>query len=243
MTQQDMSQSGTHFVFDPMAVRYDRCNHLFSLGIDHYWRRKLVKTARAHAHQHVLDVCSGTGDIVYSFLKHSPVRHIVGIDLSESMIHLAMEKQILYSSKGWMYNKQLEWKVADAADAGLESDHFDIVSCAFGIRNVCQRQASLDEMYRVLKLNGKLYFLEFSLPANPLLRLMYRFYLDRFMPLMGKWIVGDRKPLEYLAQSIRRWHTEVDFAKELDQAGFRLLYKTPLTGGIVTMWTAVKVAK
>lgn len=243
MKQQDSSQPGTHFVFDPMAARYDRCNHVFSLGIDHYWRRKLVKTARPHANQHVLDVCSGTGDVVFSFLKHSSARHVTGTDLSESMIHLAMEKQILYSTKPWMRNKHLTWHVSDAAQMHQSPESYDVVSCAFGIRNVCDRRGALDEMYRVLKHNGKLFILEFSLPSNPVFRAIYSFYLKRIMPTIGKWVVGDEEPLRYLAQSIRHWHTSVDFNKELHQSGFRLLHKTPLTGGIVTLWTAVKSGK
>jgi demethylmenaquinone methyltransferase/2-methoxy-6-polyprenyl-1,4-benzoquinol methylase len=243
MKQQDNPQPGTHFVFDPMAARYDRCNHVFSFGIDHYWRRKLVKTARPHAHQHVLDLCSGTGDIVYSFLKHSQVRHITGADLSESMIQLAMEKQVLYNSKTWMQHKHVDWHVADAARMHLASYSYDIVSCAFGIRNIRDRCAALKEIHRVLKANGKLYILEFSLPTNPLFRFVYCSYLRRIMPLVAKWIVGSREPLDYLARSIQQWHTDVDFTKELHQSGFRLLYKTPLTGGIVTFWTAVKVGK
>jgi demethylmenaquinone methyltransferase/2-methoxy-6-polyprenyl-1,4-benzoquinol methylase len=237
---QDSRQPGTHFVFDPMAARYDRCNHLFSVGIDHYWRRKLVESARVHAHQRVLDVCTGTGDVAYSFLKHSPVRHVTGVDLSESMIHLAMEKQILNSGKPWMKNKHLTWTVADAAETGLPDSGFDVVVCGFGIRNVRDRQAALNEMRRVLKTKGKLYILEFSLPPNPMLRGVYQFYLRRIMPIVGKWVVGAKEPLNYLGQSVCQWHTTVDFTKELHQSGFRLLSKTPLTGGIVTLWTAVR---
>jgi len=233
-------QPGTHFVFDPMAARYDRCNHVFSMGIDHYWRRKLVKTARPHVNQRILDVCSGTGDVVYTFLKYTSVQHITGVDLSESMIHLAMEKQIIFSGKSWMCSKHLNWRVADTVNTGLPDESYDLVSCAFGIRNVCDRNAALNEIHRVLKKKGKLYILEFSLPNNPLLRLLYQFYLNRIMPFFGRWIVGQKEPLRYLSQSIQHWHTGVDFIQEFHRSGFRLLYKTPLTGGIVTLWTAVK---
>ena len=89
----------THFVFDPMADKYDRCNHLFSLGIDHLWRKRLVKAVHPYPHQRILDLCTGTGDVVFIFLKHSPVQNITGVDLSESMIDLAQEKQIRYSSR------------------------------------------------------------------------------------------------------------------------------------------------
>jgi demethylmenaquinone methyltransferase/2-methoxy-6-polyprenyl-1,4-benzoquinol methylase len=223
-----------------MASKYDRCNHVFSLGVDHFWRKKLVGTVYPYPHQRILDLCTGTGDIVFSFLKHSPVQNITGVDLSESMIDLAQEKQIRYSSRSWMRNKNVSWKVTDATQTDLDSDGFDIVTCAFGIRNISDRTAALNEIHRLLKIKGKLGILEFSLPANPLLRFPYHFYLNRIMPSFGKCVIGDKEPLRYLAQSIDHWHTEVDFSSELAQAGFKLIRKTPLTGGVVTLWVAVK---
>lgn len=199
-----MNAENTHFVFDPVAVRYDQCNHVFSLGIDHWWRKKLVKTACAHSNQRVLDLCTGTGDVVFSFLKHSQAQRITGVDLSESMIDLAQEKEIQYSGASWMRSKNLTWKVADATDTGVESEAYDIVSCAFGIRNIPDTVAALNEANRVLKTRGKLYILEFSLPSNPLLRVLYNVYLCKIMPLFGKIVIGSKEPLRYLAQSIQR---------------------------------------
>ena len=223
-----------------MADKYDRCNHLFSLGIDHLCRRELVRNVCVHPRQHVLDLCCGTGDVVFSFLKHSPVQNITGVDLSESMIDLAQEKQIRYSSRNWMWNKKVSWKLADAAQTGLDSESFDIATCVFGIRNIPDRTAALNEICRLLKPKGKLGILEFSLPANPLLRFPYCFYLNHMMPLLGKWFLGNKEPLDYLARSIGHWHREVDFSSELAQAGLKLTCKTPLTGGVATLWLAVK---
>jgi demethylmenaquinone methyltransferase/2-methoxy-6-polyprenyl-1,4-benzoquinol methylase len=235
-----MGNQNTHFVFDPMADKYDRCNHIFSMGIDHRWRKKLIRAVYPYPHQQVLDVCTGTGDVVVSFLKHSPVKNITGVDLSESMIDLAQKKQIRYSDRSWMRNKKISWKVSDVGQTGLDSDAFDIVTCAFGIRNISDRPAALNEIRRLLKPKGKLGILEFSLPANPLLRFPYNFYLNRIMPSLGKCVIGDKEPLRYLAQSIGHWHTEVDFSSELAEAGFKLIHKTPLTGGVAALWVAVK---
>jgi len=237
-----MTKPKTKYDFDDISARYDRCNHLFSFGIDHLWRRHLVKSINAHPRQHVLDLCCGTGDVVFSFLKHGSVGHVTGLDISEPMIDLAQEKQIRFCGNSWMRNKTLSWKVADAAQTGLESNTFDFVTCAFGIRNIPDRIAALIEMYRVLKPTGRLYILEFSLPGNPLLRVPYQFYLGRVMPLLGKWIVGEKKPLQYLSQSIRHWHDEVHFSTELGQAGFKLVRKTPLSGGVAALWVAAKNA-
>lgn len=222
-----------------MAAKYDQCNHLFSLGIDRRWRRELVKSVNAHSRHHVLDLCCGTGDVVFSFLKHSPVQTIVGADLSELMIDLAREKQIYLNSKRWMHHKKLVWKLTDAAYTGLETNSFDIVTCAFGIRNISDRTETLHEIRRLLKSKGKLGILEFSLPANSLVRFPYNFYLGRIMPWLGKWIIGTKEPLHYLARSIVHWHRDVDFSNELARAGFKLIRKTPLTGGVATLWIAV----
>jgi demethylmenaquinone methyltransferase/2-methoxy-6-polyprenyl-1,4-benzoquinol methylase len=236
-----MSKPGTHFDFDAISVRYDRCNHLFSFGIDHLWRRHLVKSVNAHPRQHVLDLCCGTGDVVFSFLRHHPVKNLTGLDISEPMIDLAQEKQIRFGDKPWMRNKTLSWRVADAVRTGLESNTFDFVTCAFGIRNIPDRVAALMEMHRVLKPKGKLYLLEFSLPSNPLLRVPYQFYLGRVMPLLGTWVVGAKEPLQYLSRSIRHWHNEVDFTAELGKTGFKLIRKTPLTCGVAALWVAAKI--
>lgn len=235
-----MNKPQTKFDFDDISVRYDRCNHLFSFGIDHFWRRQLVKSVNLYPRQHVLDLCCGTGDVVFSFLKHSPVKNLTGLDISEKMIDLAQEKQIRFSSNSWMQNKSLSWKVADAAQTGLEAESFDFVTCAFGIRNIPDRMAALNEINRVLKPKGKLYILEFSLPSNPLLRVPYQFYLCRIMPLLGKVVIGAKEPLQYLAHSICDWHTEVDFSGDLDKTGFKLIHKIPLTRGVAALWVAVK---
>ncbi|MCI0500046.1 MAG: ubiquinone/menaquinone biosynthesis methyltransferase [Planctomycetales bacterium] len=233
-----MNSQRTHFVFDPIADKYDRFNRLFSFGIDRGWRKKLVQMVQPHPNQQVLDLCCGTGEVVFSFLRHTLARTVTGADISETMIDFAQEKQIRFSSRPWMQNKTIAWHVCDAAQTGLAPGSFDVVTCAFGIRNVPDRQAALGEMHRLLKSKGKLGILEFSLPAHPLGRTLYGFYLHRLVPRLGKCILGAPEPLHYLANSIQGWHDEANFAAELDKAGFKLIRKTPLTGGIATLWLA-----
>lgn len=225
-------------MFDTIAAQYDRFNRLFSFGIDRGWRKKLVQMVPPHPNQQVLDLCCGTGEVVFSFLRHTLARTVTGADISETMIDFAREKQILYSSRPWMQNKTIVWQVCDAAQTGLASGSFDVVTCALGIRNIPNRQAALNEMHRLLKPRGKLGILEFSLPTNPLLRAPYGFYLRRLLPRLAKPVLGSAEPLGYLADSIQHWHTETNFAGELDKAGFKLVRKTPLTGGIATLWLA-----
>lgn len=235
-----MNTSKTHFDFDPVAIKYDRCNHFFSLGIDHLWRKTLVETILPHPHQKLLDVCTGTGDLIFSFFKHSRIQHAVGLDLSDTMIDLAQEKQITLSGRRWMSDKDLVWKVADALQTELESDSFDIVTCAFGVRNIPDRMAFLSEMYRVLNPKGRLCILEFSLPSNAILKYPYSFYLTHIMPGLGRFIIRSREPLAYLARSVKRWQNEIDFSSELGNSGFKLIHKTPLSFGIATLWIAGK---
>lgn len=231
-----MSEQKTKFDFDSIAGRYDRFNHLFSSGMDYRWRREIIRTLNPKIQQRVLDVCTGTGDLVFAFLKHSHARDVTGLDVNEAMICLAQEKQIHLGSKAWVRNKKVQWFVAEAAETGLASNSFDYLTCAFGIRNIHDRAAALKEMHRLLKPNGKLCILEFSLPTNPFLGAFYHFYLNYFMPAAGRFILGSKEPLRYLATSIRHWHTQVNFSLELSQCGFTLIRKVPLTGGIVTLW-------
>lgn len=233
-----MTKETTQFIFDGIAADYDRFNRLFSFGIDRRWRRQLVKAVQPHPHQQVLDLCCGTGEVVFTILRHTLARTVVGADISEAMIDFAMEKQIRFSMKPWMQNKSLAWHVCDAAHTGLAAGSFDIITCAFGLRNIPDCPAVLNEMRRLLKSKGKLGILEFSLPAHPLARALYKFYLDRLMPHLAKPVIGSADPVRYLADSIRRWHYEVDFAGQLDKAGFKLVRKTPLTAGIAALWLA-----
>ncbi len=235
-----MNQPNTKFDFEDIAARYDRCNHLFSFGIDQLWRREITKTLNSKIHQRILDVCTGTGDLAFTFLKHSHSKDVTGLDISEAMIERAHQKQERLAAKPWIRNKKIHWQVADAADTKLESNSYDFITCAFGIRNIPDRAAALNEMHRLLKSNGKLCILEFSLPSNPVLCPVFRFYLNHIMPAAGRLVLGSTQPLKYLAHSIHRWHTEVDFAHEMSAGGFTLVRKLPLTGGIVTLWLAKK---
>ncbi|MBL7215261.1 MAG: ubiquinone/menaquinone biosynthesis methyltransferase [Phycisphaerae bacterium] len=235
-----MNTLNTKFDFESIAERYDRCNHLLSFGIDHLWRREVIQTLNPKIQQRVLDICTGTGDLAFAFLRHSHSKDVTGLDISKVMIGLAQEKQNRLASKPWIKNKNVRWQVADATKTGLESKSFDFITCAFGIRNIPDRTAVLKEMFRLLKPNGKLCVLEFSLPSNPLLRTIYRLYLNYIMPAAGKLLFGSKEPLKYLARSVHHWHTEVNFVREMSDSGFTLIRKVPLTGGIVTLWLAGK---
>ncbi len=230
----------TEAMFSKIAARYDRCNHLFSLGIDHYWRKRLVHLLSPKTDDTVLDLCCGTGDMAFALLKHSLTRYVIAVDCSETMIQLAQEKRMLRVPRRWMSGKTLRLRVEDAATLSFENDNFDLVTCAFGLRNIPDREAVFVQIQRVLKPGGQIGICEFSLPAHPMLRGPYWFYLSRIMPLLGRVVVGDAEPLRYLARTIRNWHQTVQLGKELTQAGLVNVRSIPLTGGIVTLTIAQK---
>jgi len=236
------SSSPTEPMFSAIAQRYDRSNHLFSLGIDRLWRRRLARELAMTSEQAALDVCCGTGDMAFALLRYSPVRQIVGVDCSERMIQLAQEKRMQAMSRRPMADKTARFAVADATALPYADATFDAVTCVFGLRNIPNRQAALKQMHRILKPDGQVGICEFSLPTNPVLRALYWFYLSRVMPLAGRLVVGDAAPLRYLAESIRRWDADVRLEDELQQAGFTSCRTQSLTGGIVMLTIAKKIA-
>jgi len=225
-------------MFSKIAARYDCCNHLFSLGIDRLWRRRLVRLLSPKTEETVLDLCCGTGDMAFAFAQYSPLHQIIGVDCSETMIQLAQEKFMRMAPRRWMTGKRVEFSVENATSLSLEDKTFDVVSCVFGLRNIGDRTAALQQMYRVLKPGGRAGVCEFSLPKQPAVRAAYWFYLSRVMPLAGRVVVGDAEPLHYLARSIRHWHDSVRLDDEMGQIGFQNIRTTVLTGGIVTITVA-----
>lgn len=225
--------TSTKDMFSQIAGGYDRCNHIFSLGIDHYWRRRLVKMLALGPGTVVADLCCGTGDMVFSLAKHSRAARIVGVDFSGQMIELAKKK--VHHAEG-----RVDFRVGDAAELDFECDSLDAVTCVFGLRNVRDRRAVLGEMFRVLKPAGVVGICEFSLPGNRWLERAYWLYLSRIMPAVGRVVIGSSEPLRYLASSIDNWHHNVDIEKELAGAGFDEIRTVFLTADIVKLTVARK---
>ena len=229
------AHSPSHFDFDPIAQRYDRCNHLFSLGIDRIWRRALARRMECTAGQTVIDLCCGSGDMVFSVCRHTDAGKITGVDCSPAMLDRARQKQTRLASKRWVKSHTIEWLQEDAAALSSPSNSATAITCAFGVRNVTDRAGLLSQVERVLEVGGDFWVLEFSLPANRMLRAFFRFYVGWFMPLLSRPWWG-RGPLRYLADSITHWHTQVPFAAEIEAAGLTLVERIPLTFGAVTLW-------
>ncbi|MCK5028239.1 MAG: bifunctional demethylmenaquinone methyltransferase/2-methoxy-6-polyprenyl-1,4-benzoquinol methylase UbiE [Bacteroidales bacterium] len=222
-------------MFNNIARRYDFLNHFLSLGIDKIWRRKTINTLSGIASNPILlDVASGTGDLAITALKLNP-KKIIGIDISEEMLRVGKEK---------IKKKKLEdiitLQKGDSENIEFESDYFDGVTVAFGVRNYENLNKGLSEMYRVLKLNGKIAILEFSKPKSFPVKQVYNFYFKSILPLVGKLVSKDNAAYTYLPESVRQFPERDLFIKELVKVGFKNCSFIPLSFGIASIYSAEK---
>lgn len=215
-------------MFASVARRYDRANHVLSLGIDHLWRRAAVKLAGVGTGSRVLDVCSGTGDLALALARTGA--EVVGTDFCPEMIAGAPAK----ASR----EARPSWAVADAMHLPFPPESFDAVTVAFGIRNVADPVAAMRDMARVTRPGGRLVVLEFARPRLPLLRSAYLFYFRRVLPRLGGWITGQRAAYEYLPASVLEFPEREDFLQLMRRAGLESPRCRILTGGIAALYHA-----
>lgn len=220
-------------LFDRIARRYDRFNHLLSMGIDKGWRRRAVNGMQHH--QNVLDVAVGTGDLALELLARNKADKVTGIDLSEEMMRVAEHKA---RRKG--LGERLGLMKANAQAMPFEDASFDAVTCGFGIRNFQHLNQGLQEMYRVLKPGGELLILEFAYPDNRLVRGFYNLYFVHLMPIIGRMLVGDKKPFLYFRESVRGFMWGDKLVEQLRAAGFKDATYQPLSCSIAMIYKAIK---
>jgi len=216
-------------MFGCIAKRYDLANHLLSCGIDFYWRRRAAEIVAGWRQRRIADLATGTGDLALALQKKMPDAEIVGVDFLPEMLDLAQRKGV----------RQIV--LADAMNLPFGDASFDCVTIAFGLRNLENWAAALVEMSRVLKTNGHLLVLEFSLPTTPILRAIYRFYLHRCLPLFGSFLTGTKTAYDYLGDSIEEFPSGGAMCELMAENGFTHQTFEPLTGGIVTIYTAEKL--
>lgn len=223
-------------MFDRIAYRYDFLNRCLSFGQDVIWRKKVGSYLPSHDNLHVLDLATGTGDLAISLISnHHQVTDIVGLDLSENMLEIGRAK----IHKAGLANC-IQLRTGDATHIDMENNSFDVVTIAFGIRNVTDVALALSEMYRCLKVRGRLIILEFSLPSNRLIRALYLFYFRYWLPLFGGIISGDKSAYRYLNQSAENFPYGETFLQRLGLAGFKNAKAHVLTFGVVTIYVAEK---
>lgn len=222
-------------IFSRIADRYDAFNALASLGIDSVWRRALVAACALAPDARVLDLCAGTGDVALTIARLAEPAEVVVTDFTPEMLEIARDK-----AAGHRGRTRLSFELADAQALPYPDASFDVVTVAFGVRNLPDRARNFSEVLRVLKPGGRYVILEFSHPPFPVWRVIYRVYLEIVVPAIGRLVTGDRESFEYLKGSIRRFPTQPELAAELCRAGFPTVSWRDLTGGIVALHVAVK---
>jgi demethylmenaquinone methyltransferase/2-methoxy-6-polyprenyl-1,4-benzoquinol methylase len=226
----------TEPMFSAIAPRYDFCNHLFSFGLDFFWRKKTANLCCTKPIETALDMCCGTGDMAFALADTKQVKAITACDVSLLMLDLASRK---YARRTGLENTSVNWLHKPAENTGLPDASFDLITCAFGLRNVDDVPQTLKEMYRLLQPGGRACILEFFLPQNKLLRSVYSFYLCRLMPLAARLIAGNPGPWHYLARSIEKWE-KVNLPELLQTAGFHDITIRHLTFAAVDITIAAK---
>ena len=232
MTVSEPSRTDISKLFDHIATRYDIFNRISSLGFDLVWRRRLASVLKGQKNIKILDIATGTGDVLLSlFDAGCDISSAVGIDTSAEMLAIA---------KGKLSARQVSLIQTDAVNLVFADNDFDVITCAFGIRNFTDTDAALKQMLRVLKPAGKVLILEFSMPSNRVARLLYLFYLRYIIPLLGKIITGNFAAYRYLSKTIQTFPAGQDFCRLMQKAGFVNVSAVPQTFGVVTLYSAVK---
>ncbi len=230
-----MSASPIAAMFDRISPKYDALNHLLSLNIDKVWRRKAAKTATKKQPNAILDLATGTGDLAIALAKRNPQAHIIGMDISEKMLDIGKAKVAQQ-----MMENQIELGLGDAASLPFEGDSFDAVTVAFGVRNFENLDKSLSEIHRVLKQDGLIVILEFSMPERFPVKQLYRFYFKRVLPKIGRRLSKDPGAYTYLPESVEHFPKPDDFIQLLLEKGLENGTKRPLSFGIATLYKAEK---
>lgn len=223
-------------MFDSIAPYYVLLNHVLSFGLDFLWRRKLASTVNKDKKMKALDLATGTGDLLISLLRRNTnISEAVGLDISEKMLTLCRQRIAKHK-----LTKRVSLVRSDAADSGLPSESFDVVTMGFGIRNTPDAFKTLCEIHRLLRQGGAALILEFSLPSNRIIRKCYLLYLRNFVPMLGRLLSGDKHAYRYLNTSVENFYSMDDFCYLMRKAGFKDVNVTPLTFGVACIYKASK---
>lgn len=212
-------------MFGRIARRYDLANHLLSGGADFLWRRRAAKIVGAWQPHDVLDLATGSGDLALAIQRQLPAANITAGDFSPEMLEIARGKGVSNTV------------LADALHLPFQDESFEVVTVAFGLRNMADWDVGLTEMARVLRPGGHLLILDFSIPTGAL-RPIYRLYLHRCLPLFASIVTGQKAAYDYLGGSIEKFPSGEAMLEMIERNGFADAAAEPLTGGIATIYTA-----
>ncbi|MDF3054109.1 MAG: ubiquinone/menaquinone biosynthesis methyltransferase [Gammaproteobacteria bacterium] len=223
-------------VFHSVAGKYDLMNDAMSLGVHRLWKRYATECASVRPGQYVLDLAAGTGDITMRLAAQVGDEGLVVMsDINDSMLKQGRDR---LTDRGVVGN--VLYLQADAESLPFPNNTFDLVTIAFGLRNVTRKEKALAAMEQILKPGGKLLVLEFSKPILPLLSKIYDIYSFNVLPRLGKIIAGDSDSYRYLAESIRQHPDQETLKSMMSSAGFEDCKYENLSGGIVALHTGYK---
>src|ERR1700730_9941134 len=215
-------------LFARIAHRYDLANTLLSLGCDTLWRANVGARVKNWGANAILDLATGSGVLAQELKRQVPAARVVGADFCAPMLALARRRGIK------------ELVVADGLALPFIDTRFDVVTIAFGLRNMASYEKALSEVRRVLRTGGRVVVLDFSLPG-PLLLPVYRFYLHHLLPLFAGWLTGEPEAYRYFSESIERFPKGEAMLQLLRTCGFANCEAKPLTAGIVTVYVGQRV--
>lgn len=219
-------------VFDSVAKRYDLMNDLMSGGIHRLWKNAFIRQVAPKPDMALLDLAGGTGDIAFRFIDAGG-GPVTVCDLTESMVKVGRDRAV---DRGIITG--IDWVVGNAEALPLKPRSVDVVTIAFGLRNVTRIDAALKEAVRVLKPGGRFYCLEFSQVVLPVLKEAYDLYSFQVLPRLGRVVAGDEDAYRYLVESIRRFPNQADLACRMEEAGFGAVRVRNLSGGIAAIHSA-----
>jgi len=220
-------------MFGRIAHSYDLLNHVLSLGIDCYWRRELALAVREGPTHRLLDLAAGTLDVSFALRRHHPSSDVLAMDFCQPMLALGRRKIAARSEK------RITTVTADAKKLPLPDCSVDSITMAFGIRNILPREEAFREMIRVLPPGGRACILEFGSGRDRIWGGLYNFYLDRILPLIGRFVSHDQA-YTYLEQTINAFPSARELKGEMEACGFSRVWYRKLTSGIVSLHVGEK---
>ena len=218
-------------VFNSVADKYDLMNDITSLGIHRRWKNDLINWLAPQSTQNLADIAGGTGDIANKFLiAGGNSAHV--FDINKEMIQIGKQKY---------KNINMDWTIASAENIPVLNNSFERATMSFGLRNITDRNKSLQEIFRILKPGGRFICLEFSHVENDLFKKFYDLWSLKIMPFMGQKITGDKEAYTYLVESIRKFPTQAEVSHMLSRVGFSRVKYRNLSNGIVALHSGWKL--
>lgn len=222
-------------MFDTISEEYDSINRMMTFGIDILWRKKLIAIIAKEQPKNILDIASGTGDLAIMAAQKTTANEIIGVDISKGMLKIGKKKIAKLE-----LSKRIKMQLEDSENLPFDSNYFDAITVAFGVRNFENLDAGIKEINRVLKPGGVFVVLETSVPSYPIIRQLYLLHSNFLLPLFGKLFSKDPKAYTYLSESAKNFPYGKAFNNILQKNGFKEVQNKPQTLGVASIYIGKK---